>query len=116
MNSNQKLFLVLSLISIFILLLVSQFIQPQITNASDISSDNLNQLVKLNGKIISQKNYEGKDFQVLIFRDDSGKIEVTTNAKQKLELNYSKNYTIIGKVSEYNQTIQISANKILSLN
>lgn len=112
MRNKQKILLAASLMAIFIILLVSQFIEPKQVNVSNITQNNLNQLVKLSGKLISQKNYEGKNFQILVFRDSSGEIDITTNANAKLELNYSKNYTIIGKVQEYNETLQISANKI----
>lgn len=112
MENRQKLFLALSLITIFFLLFLSTVIQPQQLAISDITKTNLNQFVKVAGKITSQRNYEGKDFQVLVIKDKTDSIQVTTNAKNKIELNYSLNYTIIGTVTEYNQTLQISANKI----
>jgi len=115
MENRQKLFLALSLIAIFILLFLSKTIEPKSLTVSDITSDNLNQLVKVTGKITSQKNYEGKNFQILILKNNTQTIQITSNAKNKLELNYSKNYVVIGKVSEYNQTLQITADKIYSI-
>ncbi len=115
METKQKLFLTASLIAIFILLLLSQILEPKSLAVSDITTENINQLVKITGKITSQKNYEGKNFQVLIFKNNTDTIQVTTNAKAKLELNYSKTYAVIGKVTEYNRTLQIAADKIYSV-
>jgi len=115
MNKQQKFFLAASLIAIFFLLFLSTIIQPKALTISDITDENLNQLVKIMGKITSQKNYEGKDFQVLILKNESKTIEVTSNAKTKLELNYSKSYAVTGTVTEYNHTLQISANKIYTV-
>lgn len=112
MDSRQKLFLLLSLIAVFSLLLLSQVIEPKILSISNITADNLDQLIKVEGKFTNQKNYDGKSFQVLILKDSTDNIQVTTNAKNQLELNYSQTYAVIGKVSEYNRTLQISANKI----
>ena len=112
MENRKKLFLALSLIAIFTLLLLSQIIQPKNLQISDITPDNLNQYVKVIGKIISQKNYEDKNFQILILKNQSDTIQITTNAKNKLGLNYSKTHAVIGKVTEYNRTLQIAADKI----
>lgn len=112
METRQKLFLALSLISILTLLFLSQIIEPKTIAISNITTNNLDQFVKVVGKITFQRNYEGKDFQVLTLKNGTSSIQVTSNAKTKLELNYSRTYEITGTVSEYNQTLQISANKI----
>ncbi len=112
METTQKILLAASLILIFILLLFSQIIQPKTTMISNITLNDTGKLVKIFGQIISQNNYEGKNFQILTLSNESNTIEVTTNSKTKLELNDSQSYAVIGRVSEYNKTIQITAEKI----
>ncbi len=114
METKQKLFLIASIIAIFSLLLLSKVIEPKTMLISDITDKNINQLIKVIGKITSQKDYEGKSFQVLTIKNISS-IQITTNAKSKLELNYSQTYAIIGKVTEYNKTLQITADKIYGI-
>jgi len=112
MKTQQKIFLVLSLISLLILMIISNNISPKTTDISNITEKNLNQNLALQVKIIYLKNFENQSFQLLTLKDSTGTITGTTNSRNPLKLDLSKNYTIFGKISEYNNTIQISINKI----
>jgi len=112
MEMRLKIFLGISLVGILILLFVSQNLEPQQTLISNITKENLNQNLKLQVKITSIKNFENQSFQILDLKDESGTISGTTNSRNPLKLDLLKNYTILGKVTEYNNTLQISINKI----
>ncbi len=112
MQTNLKIFFVLSLISILILAFISQHIEPQKLNIADITEKNLNQNIRVEAKIISLKNFENQSFQILNLKDETGIITATANSRNPFKLDLSKNYTILGKISEYNNTLQISIDKI----
>ena len=112
MQTQQKIFLVLSLISLLILIIISQNISPLQPKLANITEENLNQNIKIQVNIESIKNFENQSFQLLTLKDSTGTLTGTTNSRNPLKLDLSKNYTIFGKVSEYNNTIQISINKI----
>ena len=117
MNKPQKIALVASLIGILILLFISQTIEPKLVVISNITQENLNQQVKISGKITSLKEYNNQTFQILEFQDETGTIEVTANANKGLknEINLSRNYELVGKITEYNNTLQISINKLIEI-
>lgn len=114
MNLQMKILIVASLLGIMILLFLSTTIKPEKSNIADITEKNLNEIVKVQGKIISIREYNNQTFQVLKIRDETGTIDATSNSKTGLKerINISQDYMIIGKVSEYNKTIQISINQL----
>jgi len=112
MQKNIKILLVLSLLGIFLMLFISRHAEPQKILINNITKSMLNQQVKIAGKIISLKNFENQSFQLLTISDSSGKITATANSQIPLKLNLSKNYEIIGKIDEYNKTLQINSEKI----
>jgi len=114
METIKKYLIITSLLGVMILLFISSSIKPETSNIADINEKNLNELVKVQGTIVSIKEYNNQTFQVLIIKDETGTIEATANSKTglKQEINLSKEYTLIGKVSKYNKTIQISINQL----
>lgn len=112
MEKRQALLLVLSLIGILILLLLSQKLEPKLRDISGITKKNLDETVKIRGLITEAREYNNNTFQVLTIKDSTGNISAVMNAEHEVEINKSKNYTIIGKVQSYNQTLQISISKL----
>ena len=114
MEAIKKYLIIASLLGIILLLFLPKIIEPETKTISSITKENLNQIIKVQSKITSIREYNNQTFQVLILRDETGTIEATANSKTglKKEINLSKEYTIIGKVSEYNKTIQISINQL----
>lgn len=96
--------LVSSIIGIFLLLMISFYIQPkEITSYSHLKE---NDYVKVHGKIISSRYFSESDFSILLLENN---ITIICDCK------FPVNKTIIaeGKVEEYKNTLQINAEKII---
>jgi len=108
--SPLKISLLLSLTGILLLLLLSNFLEPKLINISEINDNSINQKTKIQGSIISIRSYKESNFQVISVKDKTGKIDITTN--KILNLKNNQTITIIGKVTEYKQALQVQADKI----
>ena len=104
--------LIVSLIGIFLLLLLLKTLEPRLISIEKINGELINKNVKIQGEIFNIKLYEDSNFQVIAIKDNTGKIEVTIN--KILNFTNNQNITIIGKVQEYNENLQINADKIIS--
>ena len=109
-----KLSIIISMIGILILLILTNTTQPTKTRIKNISSQDLNKKVEIQGKIQSIKTYKESNFQIITINDSTGKIDITLDNPTNL----TKNQTIrvIGKVTEYQASLQIQADKIELLN
>lgn len=107
---NLKTSLSLSIIGILILLFLTT-LSPRLTNIQEINKDFLERQVKVNGEIFEIRSFEETDFQVISIKDNSGKIDVTSDKILNLTLNQT--IQVIGQVREYNNTLQIQAEKII---
>ncbi len=115
MKKSLKILLALVVLGILFMLFISFNLNPsQTTRISNITEKNLNQLVKIEGQIISIKEYSNNTFQVLKIQDKTGVIEATASSNNDLKskINFSLNYSILGRVSEYNKTIQVTINEL----
>lgn len=107
--SLLKISFMISLLGIFILLMLLNFTEPELTNISNLTIKDLNKKVKVHGKIINQQTYN-ENFQILIFSDETGKIEILIDKK----ITFSKNnITVIGRITQYKNKLQIQAEKII---
>ena len=105
-----RLSLIIALLGIFSLLLLSFFIDPKLTKINSINEDLINQKVKVQGDIISIKNYKESNFQVISLGDKTGKIDIT--ASPMINLTNNQTIIVIGKINEYEDYLQIQADKI----
>jgi len=113
MEKLKKILLLSSLVGILLLLFISQQITPRNQNISDINESQLEQRVKIIGNIIEVREYSNNTFHILKIQDLTGSISVIFNTKpQALSINYSREYSVIGKLEKYNQTLQVAAEKI----
>ena len=112
MNKLTKITFVASLIGILILLIIANQVDPALINIEDIEKSNLNQHVKIIGEIRNVRDLDG--FQIVVVRDDTGMIDVLTNSEEPINKT-DNNVVVIGKVSEYEGELQISANKIIEI-
>lgn len=112
MKKMLKIPFALSLLGIIILLFLSQNLEPPEVKISEITEGNLNQRVKIAGGIASVKDFDDKNFQILTIKDSEKSITAIANSKTGLEINKSAQYIIIGKVQEYNSTLQINSDVI----
>lgn len=118
-NNIAKTTLILSIIGIFILLFISNIFEPSQIDISKITIKDLNKKIKIQGTIEKIRSYDTKSkdiFTVLELKDKTGKIEVTLlNSRNKISLNQDQEITIIGRVNQYKNLLQVQAEKITSL-
>jgi len=100
--------LVISIIGIFVLLILSNSLEPQKMHIKDIDSKNLNQRVQTIGTINFIKTFP--EFQIIRIRQDNSSITVLVN--QKTNLTKNQTIEVTGKVTEYNNSLEIQADKI----
>jgi len=103
---------IISLMGIFILLILANFLQPNLENISSITPNRLNQNIKISGQISNIRNFDQSNFQIITIKGQMGEISITTN--KILNLTKNQNITTIGKITEYEGELQIQANKITS--
>jgi DNA/RNA endonuclease YhcR with UshA esterase domain len=117
MEKNTKILLILSLLGIMILLIIIINLEPKILPIGKINENYTEKEIKVIGNIIKVLNYNNNTFHVLTINDSSGKIKVIFNSRQKeITINSSLKYEVLGKVEEYNKTLQIKADRIIRLN
>ena len=104
-----KLSLIISIAGIFLLLFLSNILEPKIININEINEKMLNQKVKISGSIFRIESKE--DFQIISIVDETGKIEVLCECDSNLQEN--QNIEVIGRVQEYEKYLQIQADKII---
>ncbi len=106
-----KISLSISLIGILLLLFLIN-INPKLINIEDINDKLLNEKVQVHGQIFNIRSYEDSNFQIISIKDKTGEIDITTS--KILNISKDQNITIIGKITEYNDALQIQADKITS--
>ena len=104
--------LTISLIGIFILIFISINYQPKLTNIGNINNKLLNKQIKIQATISSIRSFEDSNFQIISVKDETGKIDITTN--KILNLSNNQTIIIIGKITQYKDSLQIQADKIIS--
>lgn len=101
MENLLKISLAISITGIFLLLFLTMQIQPkEIASYTDLR---LNEYVKVTGKIISIRNYD--DFSIIKLGNN---ITLTCNCKFQV----NETITAAGKITEYNNQLQIQVDKI----
>ena len=106
-----KITLTITLLGILLLLFLVNTLQPRQTNIEEINNNLLNKNVKIKGIIFNIKTFEDSNFQVISIKDDTGKIDITIN--QITNLKENQEISVTGKVKEYNQHLQVQADKIM---
>jgi len=115
MKNRELLLLLLSIFGIFSLLLISNLIKPEKVFITEITTERINQQVELIVNITRVTNFQDKNFQILNLEDETGTITATSNSKEKIEINKSQLYQIMGRITLYNQTLQININEIIEI-
>lgn len=115
-----KISITISLLGIIILLILTNIIEPKQTSINEIKIKDLNKKVKIHGKIENIKTIENdntrESFQILTIFDKTREIDVVFNAKPNsnlLNLKTNQYITIIGRVTQYKDKLQIQAEKII---
>lgn len=105
-----RLSFTISIAGIFLLLLFSNFLLPKLIEINKLDTSFINKQVQAKGNIKSIKSYDS--FQIITIEDSTGKISITLNKLTNLTINQT--ITVVGKVTEYKNNLQIQANKIIS--
>ena len=101
-----------SLLGILLLLFLSEVIQPKLTEISSINEDLLEKSVSIRGVVFSEKNFD--NFKILELCESSVCIPVTLSSKENLTNSFAnKEIIVIGKIAEYENKLQINADKII---
>ena len=108
-----KVALICGLIGIFIILILSNNLEPSSTKISDISSSFVDQTVKIQGELSSIKITSS--VVMLDIKDDTGVIKVVSFDQDILDLNKGETVEIIGDVTEYKGVLEIEAKSIKSV-
>lgn len=109
--SLLNLFFVISLIGVFLLLILSNILEPRLISIEKVNDRLIDKKIKVQGEIFNIKRYEESDFQVISIKDKTGKIDITTD--KILNLKNNQTIIVIGKVTQYKEYLQIQADKIL---
>lgn len=110
MENLFKTSLIISIVGIFLLLFLANTLKPQLIKIEEINDKLLNKKIAIQGKIF--KIEDKKTFQILSIKDETGKIDILCECKNETMEN-SQNIIVIGKVQEYQQYLQIQADKII---
>lgn len=105
-----KISLIVSIIGIFLLLLLSNFLQPKLININQINDNLLDKEVKVQGQVFNSVIHSS-NFQVISIRDKTGRIDITIN-KNTNNLD-NKYIEVVGIVKPYKQYLQIQAERII---
>jgi len=106
-----KVSLSISLIGIFLLLFLANFIPPKHLNINQINNNLLNQKVQIQGQVLNIRDYENQNLQVILVKDETGQIEIITNKITSIQKDTE--VVVIGKITNYKEDLQITADKII---
>ncbi len=104
-----KLSFIISILGILLLLFLANTISPLKLKIKDISQQDLNQRVEIQGKIQSIKTYK-ENFQIITINDSKDKIDILID--NPLNITKNQSVVVIGRITEYKNNLQIQADKI----
>jgi len=111
MKKIIKISLIIAFLGIWLLLLLSNILEPNMIKIENITNKSIGIDVRVVGNITRVTNLDG--FQIMTLKDQTGEITMIANSKEELE--NIDNVLVIGIIQEYNSTLQISADKIIQL-
>jgi len=102
---------IFSLIGILIILAISYVSGPETYEISELSKDNLDDFVKVEGNI--ESFYETPGLYLINLVDDSGKITIVVFKEDEISLIEGEFISVEGSVVEYGDKIEIIAKEIV---
>ena len=111
MEKLLKISFIASLLGILILIIITNTIPTKLVSIKEINETMLGKKIAIQGTIFSINNYEKENFQTMIIKNQSGLIHVISNSKTPINKTLDP-LLIIGKVEQYNEKLQINADKI----
>lgn len=113
MNKQKllKFCIILSIIGILTLLSISEFSQPKLYQIRDITKNQVDTQIKIEGKILTVKDLPG--IALLNIQDNTSKMTVVAFKDFPIEeLKKGLNVEITGKVAEYEHFLELIADEI----
>ena len=115
MGLLKKITFSIVLLGVFILLLLSDILEPAQVKINELNFNQLNKDIKISGNVLSIKNFQEDEFLILTLADSTGEIEVLVDYKKSPPLiQKNQRITVTGKLSQYQKKLQIQADKILA--
>ena len=111
MNTSTKIFFIIALFLISTLLFIMLQQTPTQLQIKDLNNSYLNKEILIQGKILNINN--NPKFQSIILQDSTGITRAISFSKKPLNINQTKNITLVGKLELYNNQFQIKANQII---
>ncbi len=107
----MKLSLIISIIGLVVLFLISERIKPKEYQINLLSKENLEQLIKIKGKITNIKEVKG--LSIMEVEDESGKIKVILSKKDQIvKPKKGQEVEVMGKFQAYQKDFEIEAQEI----
>lgn len=105
-----KIALLFSLIGIFIILIVAETLEVKLYKISSITNENLDEKVKVIGKVTSIRETPG--LIIIDLKDETGIIKVIVFKEDEININKDDNLEVIGKVIKYRNYLEIETESI----
>jgi len=106
-----KISLIFSITGIFILLFILEYSQIDLIKIQNITQDNLETQVKIQGELVSVKETPG--LYILKIDDQSKAITVIVFKEEPIEFKKGTYLEITGEVQKYKDELEIIADKII---
>lgn len=114
-NIPLKISLIVFLIGTLIIIILADTLEPKTIPISNISEKNLDEYVKIQGNVTSIKEFISEDSKSILvlatIKDDSGLM--TLLLRKRTSLKEGQEAQIIGKVSEYENKLEIEVLRIV---
>ena len=107
-NNLFKFAFVISLLGIFILIVLSDKIEPELSLIEEINVKNIEEFVKIKGEIRNVKNVG--NITLLDIKDETGEIKGIIYENE--DINESKKVIITGKVIDFEGQLEIEVREI----
>ena|SRR3989344_794323 len=111
---DSKLFktsLIISVIGTFLILLLSEYSEVELTNINDLNKNQLETRVKIKGTVVSARETPG--LYILSIRDSASTIPIIVFKEETLNIERGTQIEITGKLTEYKNELEIIAEEII---
>ncbi len=105
-----KVSLIISCIGTFLILLLSEYSEVELSKIQDLNKNQLETRVKISGIVLSIRETPG--LYILKIKDPSASIPAIIFKEEILELKMGDDIELIGKLTEYKNEFEIIVEKI----
>ncbi|MBS3151442.1 OB-fold nucleic acid binding domain-containing protein [Candidatus Woesearchaeota archaeon] len=102
-----KISLIMSTIGTFLILLLSEYSEVELTNIGDLNKNQLEMKVKVSGTVISARETPG--LYILSIRDSTATIPIVIFKEDPLSIGRNAQIEVTGKLTEYKNELEIIA-------